>query len=162
MAKVKINQGRIVPWQFRFLFTIMILGGMMFCMFNLPEVYAIIISIALSFLLPPVWTSYRIMEIDTDQKTISNLTWAMGERSRSSQTYSTLEKIFINAGIKSQKMNSYGGRVHEQKVKTYSAYLKTSEGSKHFLVSDEDESNLIERLSTIQEKLNCPIDKNYQ
>ncbi len=108
-----------------------------------------------------MWSAFYILEIDPNTRTISTLIWVLGERNRSSENYNELEKIFINTGNYSQRMTSHGGRVHEQKVKRFTAFLKTDEGKKHFLISGEDEESLLEKLALIEKRLGCPIVKNY-
>ncbi len=63
---VRINQGRIVPWQFRLAGTVLVFMLIFGAFISFSELYAIPGAIALSFLLPLIWSSYYVLEIDPE------------------------------------------------------------------------------------------------
>jgi len=161
MQIIRINQGRIVPWQFRTLVVIVVFGTIFYAMSQLSEIIAIAISMVISFLVPLVWSAYLILEINLTERTISKITWVMGERKRETENFKGIEKVYINTGKISQTMTSYGGKVHHRKTKHYIAFLKTEEGKKYFLISSENEETLLKKLEPVMKKLDCRLDKNY-
>lgn len=161
MNKVRINQGRIVPFQFRMVGTALVLASMAGSLSHFSEGVAIIICIAISYLLPLIWSSFYILEIDPDTRTISEVTWITGMKLRKKTSFSSIEKIFVNETRKSQQMTSWGGKVRTSKIRDYSAFLKLSSEQKFFLLSDKDPENLLKKLDPMAKKLQCEVVTNY-
>ncbi|WP_159583939.1 hypothetical protein [Marinoscillum sp. 108] len=162
MNKIRINQGRILPWQFRMVGTLIVLGSMAFALLRLSEFPAIVICIAISFLIPAMWSAYYILEIDPEQKTISEFSWVLSFKNGKTKSFQEVEKIFVNETKKAQRMTSWSGQVRTSKFNEYMAFLKLVEGDKYFLISDPDPANLMKRLTPISEKLGCDIHENYE
>ncbi|MEQ8580159.1 MAG: hypothetical protein RIC30_06305 [Marinoscillum sp.] len=162
MNKIRINQGRILPWQFRVVGTLIVLGSMAFALLRLSEFPAIIICIAISFLIPAMWSAYYILEIDPEQKTISEISWILSYKNGKTKPFREVEKIFVNETKKAQQMTSWAGQVRTSKFQEYMAFLKLTDGDKYFLISDQDPDKLLKRLAPISEKLGCDIFKNYE
>lgn len=159
--KVTINQGRIVPVHFRFAITIVVFMGMSLALQNLGETPAILTCIFISFLLPLVWSSFHLLQILPEENTIKEGYLIMGIKKLESQRYSALDKIFINAQVSSQTMHGRGGQSSTFTNQEYQAYLKTSDGKKYEMISSKTEEDLLNRLKTIAQKLEVPIEKNY-
>lgn len=151
--KVTINQGRVIPVQFRIFGSIIVFMVMAYALTNLSEIPAIIICIVISFLIPLLWSSYYILQIDPKSKTISNGYWIMNLKKMEQQPYDEIEKIYVNEVTSGQRFTSYSGRVSNFKTKEYAAYLKLKNGDKFFLLSDKNEETLSQRLQPIYQKL---------
>ncbi|MEP5612513.1 MAG: hypothetical protein ABJP45_09705 [Cyclobacteriaceae bacterium] len=153
MGKVMINQGRSIPWTFRFICVLSVFALIVVSMQNLPEHLAIPISILLSFLFPMIWFSNKILTIDTALKEIHEGYWIMGYKTGKPKKYQSLDKIFINEVNTSQSMYSQANRKHTFKEVEYHAYLKFNAVEKLFLLRDRSEKKLGERVIKISEKL---------
>lgn len=162
MDRIRINQGRIVSLQFRLGGTLAVLMIMAAGLLYLGELQAVLISIFISFLIPPLWSSYDLLEIDPKKKNITEITWIAGYTLKKIRPYDAIVKIFINQSTNSQQMTSYGGQVHTKRSREYLAFLKFADGSTYFLVSDRNPENLFTILQAIAEKLKCPLVKNFE
>ena len=159
--KVTINQGRVLPLPFRFFILIAVLAGMSFAMSNLPEIPAIMVCIVISFLIPLAWTTYYILQIIAESKTIKEGYWIMGIKKLSSRKYAGVDKVFVNISKSSQRATSYGGQTATFQDQEFKAFLKTSDGQTVELISSKSEETLMNRLKPIQKKLETSIEKNY-
>ena len=158
-SKFRLNQGRIVSLPIRFFLTLMVFAVMFWSMTALSESIAIIVCILISLLLPLVWSSYYILEIDCQNQRIGELTWIAGIKRGNYTSYDSIEKIFINQTGSAQRMTSYGGHVHTKRAREYHAYLKTGDSRKFFLLSDSDPVKLEERIQPLVKKLNVNLVK---
>ena len=161
MKKVRINQGRIVPWQFRLagsVFVIMLIFG---AFIKLEEIYAIICALLLSPLVPLLWSSFYLLEIDPVAKTVTEISWMMGIQKKEVTRFEGIEKIFINPVRVSQRVTSYSGHVNDFKSQEYMAYLKLDSGQKFELVSDRNADHLRKRLEEVRKKLDCEVVDNF-
>ncbi len=160
--KVKINQGRVLPWQFRFLGSVVILSFMFFALTNFGEMTAIVCCIGLSMLVPVLWSNYYILVIDPKQMEISEIILVAGFQKRSTKPLGEISHIFVNAVAYEQRMASLSNRVHTRKLKQYKAFLKTTSGEKFFLLSATDLESMSNKLAPIRKKLNCEVINNYE
>ncbi|HCX22970.1 MAG: hypothetical protein CMB80_24180 [Flammeovirgaceae bacterium] len=159
--KVTINQGRVVPIQFRFAGSIFVFMIMALSLQNLPEYVAIVISVLVSFFLPLVWSTYSVMEILPEEHLIKEGYWIMGIKKMDSQKYTSFDKVFINSHLSSETMHARGGQSSTFTNKEFHAFLKTTEGKKYELISSKSEEDIVKRLEPIVKKLELTIDKNY-
>lgn len=164
MNKIRINQGRIVMWQFRVAGTLFVFFIGMLALSKLEEFPAITIFILISFLLPFLWSSYYVFEINPADKTISEYYWVAGFKMNNDITkYSEIEKIFVNPVRMAQNIHSYyTGSVRTTKNMEYHAFLKLADGNKFFLMSASTPEKIKEKLSSIAKKLNCRMEDNFQ
>ncbi|MEP1094483.1 MAG: hypothetical protein ABJG78_05205 [Cyclobacteriaceae bacterium] len=153
MGKVMINQGRSLPWTFRFIAVLIVFTLIVVSMQNLPERLAIPIAILLSFLFPMIWFSNKILTIDNDLKEIHEGYWIMGYKTGKRKKYKSVDKIFINKVKTSQSMYSQSNHGHSVKGVEYHAYLKYDEDKKLFLAGDPLEKRLENKMTKIREKL---------
>ncbi|MEQ9405286.1 MAG: hypothetical protein RIM99_16985 [Cyclobacteriaceae bacterium] len=154
MGKVKINQGRSIPWAFRLVATAAIIVGVVKIIQGMPENYAILLSMILSMLMPIIWFSYNILTIDNDKKEIHSGVYSVGFKTGKAKKFKEIDKIFINKVKTSQRMQSHGtGSVYEQKGVEYRAFIKLDDGTKYFLTSHPNEKKLEEKVTKIREKL---------
>ena len=119
-----------------------------------PEIYAILISIFLSFLVPPLWFSSTILTINLETKEVHLGTWIMGWKTGRTESFNHIEKIFINKVKTTQKMHRYGtGGVHEQTGVEYRAFVKLDNIEKYFLISNKSEKKVEKKVVEIKKKL---------
>ncbi|RED99890.1 hypothetical protein [Marinoscillum furvescens] len=161
MNKIRVNQGRIVPFNFRIAATFFLFLLMFLAMMHLQELWAIVASIGFSMLIPLLWSSYRIIEIDPTNNAIWHITWILGYQIRDLSPYAQPEKLYINLLDESQRVNSHGGQTHTIRTKAHVAYLKLANGAKHRLISAKNEQALLKKLQPIEEKLGLKAIKNY-
>lgn len=161
MNKVRINQGRILMWQFRLAGTLIVFTVIAGSLANLPEIPAIAISVLVSLLVPMLWSSYYLLEIDPGKKTYSEISWIAGYKTGKTHSYRAIEKIFINNTRVSQRITTYSGQAHTVRSREYRAYLKFSDDKKLFLLSDDNPEKLKEKLAPVVQKLKVTIVENY-
>ncbi len=163
MNKVRINQGRLFMFNIRFGGALLSLLLITICFQYLPEYLAIIFAILISMAIPFFWSSYEILEIDPQSRTISEYILIFGRRFQQKKiNYPDIDKIFINKVKMGQKMTSYAGKVNTISMFEYHAFLKTTDEKKHFLASDEKSSRLKHRLEHVVSKLHTHIHDNYE
>lgn len=155
--KVRINQGRIVPWQFRLAGTVLVFMLILAAFIKFPEVFAIPTTIGLSFLLPLLWSSYYMLEIDPERKTVSEIVWIMGHKKGEQTFYESIEKIFINPVKVGQRISSYTGHVNAFRSREFIACLKLGGGKEFELISHKDLAELRKKVDPISKKLECSV-----
>ena len=96
-----------------------------------------------------LWTTFRLLEIDSKNQTYSEFTSVLGRKFGPTHSYQGIEKVLLDRV-------SFGSK---NAMTEYDAYLKFQNGEKIFLVSDEDENELIERLQPTLKKLGTEISK---
>lgn len=161
MNKIRVNQGRIVPPNLRIAATFMLFLLMFVAMTNLSEIWAILSCIALSMLIPPLWSSYHVIEIDPEHEAIWNIVWIMGLQQKSRAPYAAPEKLYVNLLNSSERINSHGGQTHTIKSRAFTAFVKLANGDKHKLMSAKSEKALFQKLKPIAGKLGLTAEKNY-
>jgi hypothetical protein len=161
MRKVRINQGRIVPFQFRIVVTALIFFGMAGALLNLSQMPAIGICILLGTFMPVVWSMYYILEIDPESKTISEITWIAGFQKPKRTPFESIEKIFINETRQQQQMTSWAGQVRTSRFKELVAYLKLEDGRKFYLLSAADAVDMRSKIEPLSKKLDCQVVENF-
>lgn len=146
---MRINQGRIFESSQRHLFSLLLVGAMIFFVIYFNNILGFVLMIVFSCLQILLWTTFRLLEIDVKNQTYSEFTSILGRKFGRTHSYQGVEKIFLDRV-------SFG----PQKTMTeYDAYLKFKNREKIFLVSDVDEKELIERLQPILKKLGTDISK---
>lgn len=162
MNKIRINQGRLIMWQLRVFGTLLVFFVGALALLKLDETSAILTFIGASFLLPFLWSSYTIFEVQPAQKIILRYYWIAGMKTaKEATTYAEIEKIFINRVGMSQNAHSYTGKVHTTKSIEYKGFLKLDDGSKFLMLSHNDPERLKEKLLPIAKKLNCDLIENF-
>ena len=147
MNKVRINQGRVFESGQRYLFSLLLAGVMALVQIYLNSVLGFVLMIIVGCLLILLWTTFRLLEIDITSGTYSKFTSVLAYKFGRTQSYDGIEKIFIDRVF-------FGPR---NTMTEYDAYLKFENGERLFLVSDENEKSLIERLQPILKKLGTEI-----
>lgn len=159
---VRINQGRILPWQFRLAGTVLVFMLIIGAFLELQEIPAITTAILVSFLLPLIWSTYYVLEIDPQKKTVSVITWIVGLKKGEVYPFESIEKIFINKVLIGQDISSYSGHVHHAQSVEYTAFIKLDTGKKFELLSMKKPEKLKEKLKPIAAKLSCKVIENYE
>lgn len=157
---LRINQGRIVPVTFRWLWTMLMFFLIAICFQNLPELPAVLCAIGCSLAVFPVWSAYYLLEIDTENRTVGDHTWVMGRKLGKQTSYEGIEKVFINSAMMAQSVNGHGGSGYQSRWREYQAFVKFDDGRKVFLISDRDLNLLQDRLQPMLKKLGCPLQVN--
>lgn len=148
-----INQGRSVPLLFRLVGTIVASAIIIRALGTLPEGIAILAALALSSLIPMLWFSFNILTIDNTSKELHSGVWLMGFKTGKRRKFDHIEKIYINQVRTSQAMYSQSNRKHTSRGVEYHAYLKLTNGEKHFLLSHKSERELTSKVKELRKKL---------
>ncbi|MCP4460009.1 MAG: hypothetical protein GY816_18600 [Cytophagales bacterium] len=159
MNKVRINQGRVVDSGQRYMFSLLLVCGMIASIVAINNILGFIITLMLSSLMILMWTSFYVLEVDVEMKTYCDFTAVLGRKFGRVHPFDGIEKVFIKASAISQTIYGYGPNSYEKKTYEYDAYLKFTDGQKLFLASDEDKSELAKRLQPILKKLGTEIVK---
>lgn len=157
MKIVRIDKGRIIPVSFAFVGTLLV-GLLYMLAFNHYTGPVLIISwIMLSPLVPFLWTTRQILEINPNEDYVDHFFWFLGFKSGKKEVLGAIDYIFINQNNYSQTATSYGGNVSQFKSRVYQSYLKCASGQKILLITRKDKQKLMESLIKISEKLNTSI-----
>jgi len=158
MNKIRINQGRILPSQFRFLLTLLVVGGIVVLNTYLNNEVGFLLSILLAMLLLLVWTSFFVLEIDVSARTYQSYNAIMGRAFfKKIVRFEAIRGVAIREASYSQTMYSRAGVGHTRRWKEYEAQLLLDEDKKVVLISDEDREELLERLKPIVKKLGTEV-----
>jgi len=157
MNKVRINQGRVLESSHRYMFSLLLICGMIASIVAVNNILGFIIMFVLSFLLILIWTSFYILEIDVENKTYADLTSVFGRKFGKAVAFDEIENVFIKSSVVSQTIHGFGPNSYEKKNYEFDAYLKFTNGEKLFLVSDEDEKELRKRLKPVLKKLETEL-----
>ena len=128
----------------------------------LPKALVIALMILLAPILPLIWTLQDMIEINMNKKFIHEYIWVLGSKWGTPKLFEHIEYIFINATKMSQKMSSWGGRVHHNKYLNYIAYVKLSSGKKYLLKRSKNHESLVNEMKEISVKLNVPFKEMNQ
>lgn len=112
--------------------------------------------------MPLVWSMYYLLEIDPENKTISETTWIAGFEKSNPIPYEEIEKIFINETRQQQQMTSWAGQVRTSRFKEMVAFLKLSDGRKYYLFSATDAEDIRKKIEPVQQKLQCEVVENFR
>ena len=158
MNKVRINQGRIIPTQYRVILTIGAFFGMFLLMARANNEVGFILCLILALIIFPVWTSFFMLEIDTKNRSFKDYYAIMGRpfglRTGILDAIRGVEVVQSNIAQTTYGMGSSGYTRHSRE---YSAYLLINENDKVFLISDENKEDLLERLRPLLKKLNTDL-----
>jgi hypothetical protein len=158
MNKIRINQGRILPSQFRFLLTLMTVVGIMAMTIYVTNEVGFMLSILFAMLLLLVWTSFYMLEVDVSAKTYQTYNAILGRAFfREEVRFEKIRGVVIKEANYSQTMYSRSGIGHTWRWKEFEAQLLLDEDKKVILISDEDRQALLERLNPILKKLRAEI-----
>ncbi len=158
MNKIRINQGRILPSQFRFLLTLMVVGGIVAMTVYVNNEVGFLISILLAMLLLLVWTSFYMLEVDVSARTYQSCSAILGRPFfREVVRFDKIRGVAIREANYSQTMFSRSGIGHTRRWKEYEAQLLLDESKMVVLISDEDRAELLVRLKPIVKKLGTEI-----
>lgn len=158
MSKIRINQGRIIPSQFRMLFTALCMLGIIALTVRMNNPLGFLICLVLSLLIIIVWTSFSILEVDLAKRKYVTYNAIMGRAfQKEEHAFERIDCVKIVEANKSQTMHSRGGVGHTCRWKEYEAYLVLDQDKKVFLISDENQTELKERLKPILKKLDTEI-----
>jgi hypothetical protein len=158
MNKIRINQGRIIPSQYRFIITAGIIFGIFLLISRVNNELGFILCLVLSFGIFPVWTSFFMLEIDMKNNCYRDYYTIMG-RSFGVKlgVFHAIHGAKILESKTIQTTYGMGASGHTRHGREYSAYLLINENEKVFLISDEDKEDLLERLSPILKKLKTEL-----
>ena len=163
MSKVKINQGRTLMPHFRWAYSLVLLCALAVSFVILPEFWAIVLAMMLSFSVPLIWSSFYILEIDPNQKVIKEYTLIMGKPFFIHTTvFDRIEKIFINKNRTKQMVQSRSGKVTHIKHSEFQACLKLFPAQKFPLISDRNIDKLDQRLEPIVKKLDTVVVRTFE
>ncbi|MEQ8237659.1 MAG: hypothetical protein RIA69_00530 [Cyclobacteriaceae bacterium] len=140
MVKAIFNQGRIIPSYFRWILTIAIFVGIYRSLAYLAETPAIILSISLSFLIPPIWSSYKIIAFNNVTNQLSKAFWITGLIVTKSKYH--LTELPINIRLVENEFISY---------------LLIEDGVEIRLTSHENEKGLRDKMKPFLKKIEINI-----
>ncbi len=160
MKSVRIDKGRLIPVAFGFAGTFLLFLLYKFLYENLTMYPFIGLGILFSPILPILWTSRTIYEINPVKKIRHEFIWIMGNKIGKPVPYLEIEKVYVNKIKMSQRMTSWGGQTNTARFYEYVGYVKFSDGIKSELVRDRELKFVIEKMKKIAKKLNKELMDN--
>ncbi len=150
-TKIKINQGRILPSPVRLVGTLGIVAAIFLLFDYAPEREAILLSIPLSMLMPLIWSSFHILELNLETLEVAHFNWITGRKFNAS---SVQLKGPVRFQIKENEkiQDQFSTKRPVRSKRTFSCYLKDSDGKLVFLISDKSYDKLVKRLEPLVKK----------
>ncbi|MDH5609631.1 MAG: hypothetical protein OEY56_09125 [Cyclobacteriaceae bacterium] len=160
MKVVRIAQGKAVPLPFRFAGTLVILMLFVGMHAYLAMHVFVLMAMVVSSLLPALWSSVFILEIDPANHIIHEYVWVMGRKFGKKRPLPPLGRIYVNQVKTSRHMHSYGGSTLQLKGYECVGFLKFSNEETLELIREEDCEFVVKSLSKIAKKLDIPFKFN--
>jgi hypothetical protein len=158
MSKIRINQGRIIPSQYRMLLTALAVFGIIALVSRYNNEIGFLICLSLAFIIFPLWTSYFMCEIDLTTKTYKDYYMIMGRQVGVKEgSFQTIQGVKILEAKTVQTTYGMGASGYTRHGREYSAYLLINENEKVFLISDENKEDLLFRLQPLLKKLDTSL-----
>ncbi len=160
MESIRISKGRVIPVAFCVVGTFLLFFVYEFLYENVNEVMFIILGIVISPILPLMWTSRTIVEINPREKYIHKFVWLMGKKTGKPKSFGGIEKTYINAVTTSQRMTPRQKTTNTGGLKEYIGFLLLEDGRKIELIRDEDPDYVFEKMEKISHKLGTELSDN--
>ncbi len=146
MKPLDIKQESYFTPHFKVFGAILIFSGGMFFMAKPFTILNLLIVLALALVgAMLIFTHYRLI-IDAENKTYTVQTWLLGFRLGKPESFSWVDKFYINQVTESATISSYTGTQHNVKKKTYKVFMKLDNGEKIHVDTDKDQRRLEKRL----------------
>ena len=140
MVKAIFNKGRIIPAYLRWILTTIIFIGIYFSLAYLAETAAILLAISLSFLIPPIWSSYKIITFYNATNILSQAYWITSFIVTESKHHLTELPVEIRL---------------ENNI--FTAYLLLEDETRIKLTSNENEKDLKDKMTPFLNKIKIKI-----
>ena len=160
MDSVRISRGRVVPLAFCFVGTLLVFVTYLYIFDTFNELTFIVLGIIISPILPIIWTTRYITEINPIKKYVHEYVWLMGGKVGKPESFDSIEKTFINSVNTAQRMTSYGGNVNTARYLEFIGFVKLDNGEKIELMRDTDEDYVFEKMEKISKKLGTQLFDN--
>lgn len=150
---IDIPTGRLFPFHFVAFGVGLLIGGI-----AVVAAGHMIVGLILIFIGAVIVTGYEGTEISTSAKTYREYNSFLFIKKGEIKRYAGIERIFINAGKVSQRMNpplTAGTKTYTSIE--YNAWLKFTDGTKVFLKSDRNKTRLINKLKASASLLNTTV-----
>lgn len=150
---IDIRTGTLFPFHFIALGASLLIGGIVVLTTG-----NMILALILLFIGAVMVTGYEGTEISPSSNTYREYKSFLFIKNGEVKRYDGIEKIFINSGKVSQKMNPpFTSRAATYTSTEYNAWLKFTDGNKIFLKSDRDKVRLMNKLRAPASSLNTTI-----
>ncbi len=160
MNIVRIDCGRLIPGLYTLVASmIMALAYFGIFLHTSPTLF-IIFGIILSPILPILWTTRTIIEINPTEKYSWEFYWILGLKIGDKVYYEGIEKIYVNEVGMSRRMTSYGGHVSTERFSEYVGFIKFSDGTTLELDRKRNKTKVLQGLTRVAKKLNTPLIDN--
>ena len=151
MKSVRIDKGRTVPIAFSFIGTFLLFLSFNFMFEHLSILPFSIIGILISPILPIMWTTRKILEINPNEKYVFKFIWMMGRKFGKRERFERIEKLYVSKVRLSQRMTTTP-EFHE-----YIGFILLSNEMRMQLVRDKEKDFVFEKMNKIAGKLNMPL-----
>lgn len=153
MKVVKINKGKAIAFHIRLAGVIIAIALCMKLLTIQPMNLAILLTIPFTMLVPAIWFAANIITIDMEKKEIHDGIWVLGRKFGRSESFSGIEKFFINKVKTSQTMYSLSNNQNISTNSEFKVFVKLDNGDKYFLFSHPLEERAKEKLDEVKKKL---------
>ena len=125
--------------------------------FNLNQIQFAIIGLAVSPLLPMLWSARTIVEINPIQKYFREYYWILGIKIGEKHFFDSIDKVYVNQVNKSRRMTSYGGKVSTERYLEYVGFIKLNTGMTHELLRLRNKDLVFKKLEPVVKKLGTTL-----
>lgn len=145
MPKIKIRKSRIVPYGWRITGTVMMTILYGWLLQNVEEQLFITLAIALSPLLPILWMSFYVLEINDDARYWWKYAWVLGFRFGQKHPYNRIAYIALREKLILTR--------RKKELRRYEGVVIFDDGSECPLTQRKDQAFLYEKMAKIAEKV---------
>jgi len=150
---IDVRYGNLFPWPFH------LISGIVLIVAASLIIERTAVAIAFMIVSGFVLTASEGTEIDLSRKTFLEYKSFFFIKSGTSESFSAIEKIFINTSKSRQQM--YTAHTTKSSIYEnieYNAFLKFDDGTKVHLLKKRKKDDIIKRINTIAAKLGVPVE----
>jgi hypothetical protein len=143
-----IKQEHFFPLHFRFFGILVLISGVIVWTSNQTSILVILVAITCILLGILIITARYGLLINASKRTYQVYTWLLGIKSGKINSFTSIEKIFINDVKEGSTMTSWAGQRLTVSEKVYKAFVKLDNGEKIHLDTDKNQDRLQERVNS--------------
>jgi len=162
MKIIRIDKGRIIPVTFSLVGTAFLAWAYYSAFLYAQSKAVILIWIALSPLVPLLWTTRKILEINLDKKIYIVYTWMLGYKLGKGKSYDSIENMYLKQVDDLQRSTSQEKNVTSFGSSDFAAFIKFRNGDTLELIKSKDREKIWKDLLVLNKKINTSLIDNIK
>ena len=152
MAKIKIKKSRSVPYLLRIIGTVALTALFGYLLDHLDETTFIPAAVACSPILPLLWMSVQILEINDDEKYWWKYHWILGYKWGEKKQYPAIEKMSLKMIMVKPKRKPEEPR--------YELFIHFTDGESVLLTRRKNLDPLVKNAQKMADKVACILEED--